>query len=815
MENKVCEIFRNNRFRLFVDYCNEHGIVTMQDLSKTSFKSIEQISGIGKGKFTSIVNLYNQYIEINKLNLPLYNPESKPSPIEESIEIPINIDEISEEVLKCDIMILTCFTFPSRQFNQLNSMNFKDIEDVLNNYNELDSKIRKTIDEILPYICQSTEGVCQLLMNNLMTVKGANLFINRAYGFTLQEIGEDEGITRERVRQVVKKFEYKASIIGKLLTVKLQRKSGKKLVRVSEFEKVISNKQQLYCITHSLKRSESVQYIDFINSFGIDLNMGILIKTLDTIEQELVHGFVNYYEELDVIDEILKANKIDYIEADDCIDYFTMKGYTLEGDYLMKKSIPYAIPVSEIIKVHYPKGFKIHDSNSLDELRQIVEKKFPRLELPKKDRALGARLADYLILSDRGEYTHKDNVYIEKSLLLEIMTYIKSNSNGTFMYHEIFEEFKGKLNVLSSITNRYALHGVLKYYFKDQFLFERDILRKRDASMISISDRIESYILDAGHCVNIDEVRLNFQGITNAIIFNAVMTSNKLIQWEYNNYNHIDNLTIEDSDVYIIKDNLNIILREFDGYCSDYLLFKRCKENMRVFIEINQIENPMNLYYIAMHYFDKEYIFRRPHIVIKSFSENNIDMTEIVRKMLFTSSSVKYSEFIKFGDKLGWSKATMYNVFRKFESELFRISEDEYVFIKDVHIDEYVINGIKDKIYDEIYNIGFSSLFALMDFDSLPVFEWDWNGYLVESIITHYGLGLKILYPDNDDRRYLRGIVVLEENSFETYAEIVKSMLINDLYLGISDERVEMLIHMKGLASGKVSSDVINIIKTA
>lgn len=63
------------------------------------------------------------------------------------------------------------------------------------------------------------------------------------------------------------------------------------------------------------------------------------------------------------------------------------------------------------------------------------------------------------------------------------------------------------------------------------------------------------------------------------------------------------------------------------------------------------------------------------------------------------------------------------------------------------------------------------------DFDGLPEMNYEWNSFLLVSIIRQYKLGCKLISPAIKDRRYNKEIIVCADSPFQALDDVVEDML--------------------------------------
>ncbi len=62
-------------------------------------------------------------------------------------------------------------------------------------------------------------------------------------------------------------------------------------------------------------------------------------------------------------------------------------------------------------------------------------------------------------------------------------------------------------------------------------------------------------------------------GVTEIRIANALVRMPKIIQWDYNEYNHMNNLSVNDNDIKKLGEILHDLTEKQSGYCSENGLF--------------------------------------------------------------------------------------------------------------------------------------------------------------------------------------------------------------------------------------------------
>lgn len=110
------------------------------------------------------------------------------------------------------------------------------------------------------------------------------------------------------------------------------------------------------------------------------------------------------------------------------------------------------------------------------------------------------------------------------------------------------------------------------------------------------------------------------------------------------------------------------------------------------------------------------------------------------------------------------------------EKDYVRIADDLY--IKKEHFD--VSNESVIKIHQVLKNKmlnGYVSLINFDDWEEMPSIQYEWNIFLLRTIIDIKIDDLRIVEIKTRDRRYERGIVIESDSEIKDYADLVISLL--------------------------------------
>lgn len=636
---------------------------------------------------------------------------------------------------------------------------------------------------------------------NKLKESARNCLLLRAQGQTLQEIGNSMGLTRERVRQIIGKATRKLIPTSALVVSGLLQ--GKTSFCKADVKKLFDDSELLDCFVYVLENTETVKYFEFADKYVERILVPDDWKAqLDVLVQELVGDAVNFFEILEEVEAGLDKSGLDFLDASDFIGYLFEKRYIAIGDYIMKKRGAYKHICYDVIARHFKTGIKLDgDENNSDMrlMKEIICKEFDGYTLPDNNRAITARVSPDLILCGRGRYCAPENVILDGTLFEQIVGYINNCSETSLYYSEIFAVFSGRLLAETSVDNDNYLHGALRYLYPDDFEYERDLLVKRGMARTTFGERLADIARSKGGPITKKELLKQFPGVTDIRIVNAVSADPKLIQWEYNEFNHIDNVLCTDDDIVKLHDILEQLLAVQGGYCSEHNFFAGVQREYPEFVNKNSIKNSMNLFYIAAYLFGPVYRFSRPHIASEQFPDMELTNTNIARFFVGDRPELEYQELIQISQGAGWSNGTFTIILNTIEKDYIKVNLNRYIHRSTFKIAPDTLDVVKAELIDLTDDSGYYGIFAIFNYGRFPAFEYEWNEFLLQSIIENYDTGFRVLEPKMKDRRYKRGIIVPKDNPCSTYEEFVIAQMRKDGVHAIEKDAFSGYLRRKGL----------------
>ena len=348
-------------------------------------------------------------------------------------------------------------------------------------------------------------------------------------------------------------------------------------------------------------------------------------------------------------------------------------------------------------------------------------------------------------------------------------------------------------------------------YYPDEYDYSKDFLQKKSHGSISesLTKRIKDFIILQNRPIHKDELKAKFTGFSDAMIFRAISEDKDLFQWEYNYYSCIQIISINDSITNRLKSIIQHIMDANDGYCSDSMLYETAKNLLPDFININNITFPTNLFYICTYLFDDLYDFRRPHIGKKGMLQD-VSTKNVALHMLGNTDKISFKEYSAIAGKFKWSAVTASFVFADIESEYVRVSNDMYIRKDLFSISDAMIHEIENKLV-KFMKFNILPLINFNEWDELPDIKgYEWNIFLLNSIICNFGHILKMIEPRTKDRRYERGIIVYKDSKFIEYPEVVAYVLKENKITELSESKMLSFMIINGLTYKMIPKELYN-----
>ena len=792
------EVFRENKYNLFVAHCKRNNMEYVDQLYDFDFAELFEIKGMGEKKIKDIKEMV-EHSKSNKIDMSdvTYDMNCE---MDNKIETKRMFSHINYQLFDLDIEFIEGFGLNRRLIEKLKSnghIKIGDIEGISKTtlIGILGIRDAEKVFAIDGYLNKSLREVFSMKLDELSKRPEFESVLLKVDGMTLQKIGKKYGYTREWARQRVEKVYRRLNPIMIPIVKSFLQEKG--YVNVQTISNICDKDIYAKVVINWCQNANVFKYLDFADVLLLPEN------DIDAIKNEIlefavdfVGDGISYSDSLEELDLAMKEMNYPYIDSDVFLNFLLNYGYKLYGDFLVKGRQSYGYLCARLIAKYYKKGIKLNDEKELKNLRNLMVQEYGDIDIPVENRAFRTRISEYTVLCGRGAVIAQENIWVEMSLLEEIKDYIDKALEREIYYSELYARFEGMITMMSNIDNYYFLHGVLKLYFSDEYDFSnRDHLTKRGDDLVSgkLSTRLHDFIVSHKDPVDKKKIKSNFPGLTEIVLVNTVLSSKDLFYWDYNLYFSTESLSITEADKKHLVDVISMIMEMNYGYCSANLLYDTVSNRFPDFLNKNRIKTSNTLFFICAKVLGGEFDFRRPHIV-KNGQLEKMSVKNVALHLMGYPKIFDYNTYQMVAKRLKWPDVTAGCAFDDIENDYIRISKDTYIKRESFEVNDF-IKAQLEKILQVEMKKGFVSMINYMNWETYPVFEYEWNEFLIRTIVENYIPSLRIVEGRFKDRRMERGIIVDCASPVKNYEDLVVSLLRQNKYSEISeDELLSMLV---------------------
>ena len=148
----------------------------------------------------------------------------------------------------------------------------------------------------------------------------------------------------------------------------------------------------------------------------------------------------------------------------------------------------------------------------------------------------------------------------------------------------------------------------------------------------------------------------------------------------------------------------------------------------------------------------------------RTFPVQDITTEKIAQILFHCETHINYEEFFRLATTLGWASATAFAIFPDLEKDFIRVSQNDYVRKNCFDISKSFVDSVSKQLQELVSESGYFAINGIFDYKLFPQCPYEWNSFLLESIIKNM-IPASIIYPQIKDRRYQRGIIVPDNSS--------------------------------------------------
>lgn len=614
----------------------------------------------------------------------------------------------------------------------------------------------------------------------------------RATGQTLEQVGIEYAVTRERVRQIEKKASRQFvnwvkhnSIILKIVA----DEDGNCVLLPSVFD------------VHFLEYAEIIKYLlkiseeEFPNVF--------YDKALDLFvvgDESLLSKAHEYTEELpeqfndEVLNEILENGLLERDLPKELVRRTIEENYKKTGDIYHCSRLTLGKIYADVLRTHYQSGIWVYSDTELEEFRKCVREDYGDIKLPDNNRALVGRIAAIGILCGRGIYGPKKEKYMSDELANKIHEFICESETPIFLTNTLYSMFEEEL-ISEGVHNKYHLQGILKELFGNEFVFRRDYVSK-DGNLTSVYSEIVGFIEKAMYPVTKQQIVEAFPGVTEIVI--NISTSDSDIINLFGVYVHSNKLKLNADDIDYIKKLVEVLLDKNEFiHCKD--IYEYIQRDNPTILSNNGVYQAFGLYSIIEYLFREVMEFSRPYIGKKG--------TKITRTFEQLHEMVLENEIIALSDVLSVARENHCQINSILEfanscnSTHLLINNRELAELSYIGITEEIAKEIEQIIVEEISETKYiADLRCAHKFSRLNV---PWTSWLIYSVLLKWSNELEVAVSSTTFRQAepivaIKGKLNIEDVCKHGNSEVNDSYMpddlenIDDLILDIILEEIEV-----------------------
>ncbi|WP_226894858.1 sigma factor-like helix-turn-helix DNA-binding protein [Oceanobacillus oncorhynchi] len=637
------------------------------------------------------------------------------------------------------------------------------------------------------------------------------IMLLRLNGKTLEEIGEKYNITRERIRQIIKKnldkmfnrylkyFDYLEQEIKKYLFINIydffKDKDSNCINLMRSLVNVYSLPFNIYEDNLSVEsRDEFFTRLKGFKTSIANSHKETHVYTREEIEKYVVKFFTtnNSIENKDS-----DPKKYEFITNQLINESFEPTSQV--NYYIYKKKISKARMCQIVFEEEFAEGLEIYKNKHIF-IEKLLEY-FPEEFKNDSSRSIIANLTrdeNVIVLWKLGFFKHISAVKPDVSVhtLAPIKEWLQSQLTDKIRQintNIAFNKFVDQLKLLE-IDNEHALFSLLKIHFPNAFNYSRSpTLVKVGQKRLKKKKILESHVKKYNGYVSNEVLTTHFintLGWTKTMVEQNISASEQLLKTA-DGLVHVDCLNIEKEE---LEDIFLYIKKKITKLQNSFSIETIFEERKSTLLQLN-IKDSRVLYHLLEKYYPEEFdYYRYPHIhpvgkyKTEQFSIVGQFETFFLENQDYFPRDEIYEEFVQ---ERGWAMSTYYMAYSKNKEIILEVFPEEFAHIelikwnkeKEAKLIEVLKNFLLNKMEKPFIHIERDIIANdnLIDqFPSInPLFEW--NHTLLISIlksIDHFILlGTKrvVIFPINNSlgiQNEQDYISYLLKNKFDGYVKI-------------------------------------------
>lgn len=579
----------------------------------------------------------------------------------------------------------------------------------------------------------------QLLTNLFDNERDFKIIRRRAGGATLEQVGKEFGITRERIRQIeskaARKFRHPKNGAKKIFYFIHALKDGDMLFTLNDVKNFLDDKDaEMICffVIKALKDEENLG----IKRFNYENGTEIFNYDKESHAFVFHHGTV--IDEQSLIKNLPKIMYEEFFE-ESIINLACEKNYPLEllklklskiyrhsGKFFHRDRLTPKFKCDYILKERFPNGYKISDEISYQRFVRYLKEIFDE-KTPTNQRALGALIGTIGVLCDRGKYIHPYFVHVPEEIIERVENFIDSSDRTAIYYKEIFESLKNVF-VGTQITNHYFLQGVIKFYNLPYTLRKDYVTKESGEDMVS-----EFYsFIDKHPEFSVQEIKEHFVSLTDASINFFIQRHPVVIRIGNGTFINTLCLALSEEDFEPIK---NFLCQNCSKPMNSRVLFDLFFERFADFMTRNEINDHNKLFGVLQYMFRDDFNFSRPYISTADIED--INNKKFLLSLLESMEEIEIEDLIGICEENGVHYVARTYLIDSLRPDFVRVDEFTLMRPESIGVTDEIISAVVESIQSAVErNGGWQVAQTFEDYEWLPQLEISWSSFLLESVIS-------------------------------------------------------------------------------
>lgn len=612
-------------------------------------------------------------------------------------------------------------------------------------------------------------------------------------GMTLQDLGDQHKLTRERIRQQEKK------IIDELIDIIDVFHFTLEDLFMKYGDAISYDIKELECIKNYIPLLDNILIYTDGNNILFDrqykligLNFQITDIEFDTDDEESFSDedikSIVYNKTCEICNNNDKDKEINFNKVYEQIDSYIKDTFLIyipeNKKYILNQKVNYLLYAA--FKELYPYGEYIQQNISA--IYEQFSNRYPDIGLGSQ-RALIGRLISKkspLLLTKRGYYQHRDCIEIDDEVIdygiklcLEKIEKTLIPFNVSVIYTQAEEYFKK-----NGIESEYLLYSLMKEKQHNLLKFNHLNICKNDISQISMMEIFEEYFKSKPGFVGKDEVEVYFLkelGWAKYSLDNCLSDSQIIYKGD-NEYFNINKVNINIDKINELKELIRININinncvALKGIQNEYgQLWLDCVNGTDVSVKVMRS--------ILLHYFPEFNISTSGFIT----SLQNVK-EHVIRWMNNECKKNGFVNAYSISEYCNKNYLVKHNILTALEKDILQIDANNYITREFVNISDEFIDNVYNKVNREFQNKPFIIINEqFIKFSQLPLNEKiKWNPYTIISILKfkdgNYKMFYNIIYKSSYEISYIIREII--KNKYQRklipYSEFIGYLLDNEI----------------------------------